>query len=233
MGSMEHRAHILVVDDEPAITHLVAHLLSTEGFEVDCCQNGLEALEALHAATYDLVVLDIMMPGIDGFETCRRMRVFSDAPIVFLTAKDGEFDSVLGLSLGADDYIAKPFRTHEFVARIKARLRRASHREEIEGSHEALGIALNEKQHVVSLHDVPLMLTPKEFDLLALLMEHQGTPVSTRELFERIWHERFDASASNAVMVHIRHLRGKLAAVDSSRDFIVNVWGVGYKIPLS
>lgn len=223
---------ILIVDDEKPIADLVAELLTAQGYATCACYSGAAALEEFENAAYDLVVLDIMMPGVDGFEVCRKLRAKSDVPIIFLSARGEESDQVIGLTLGADDYIMKPFRPRELVARVKARLRRSERKtaHAAPGTLEAKGLFLDRTAHIARLHDVPLKLTPKEFDVLALLMERAGSPVSVAEIFETVWKERYDTAAGNSVMVHIRHLRKKLAAIDASEELIVTVWGVGYKI---
>lgn len=232
MGSMQRTPHILAVDDEKAIADLVAELLQREGMAATACYSGADALELFSQQDFDLVILDLMMPGIDGLEVCRRLRAVSQVPIFFLSAKDEEIDKVVGLTMGADDYISKPFKPRELVARVRSMLRRASY-----GSHaasptglSACGIEIDENAHTASVYGVPLQLTPKEFDILATLVRANGSPVSARELYETVWEEPYIASSSNSVMVHIRHLRSKLAAVDSSQDFIVTMWGVGYRI---
>ena len=232
---MPHRENILVVDDEASITDLVCDLLQAEGYRTCACYSGAEALAAFRADAFDLVILDIMMPGMDGFEVCRKLRDTSDVPIVFLSARGEESDQVIGLTLGADDYVRKPFRPRELVARVKARLRRVKqpargHEHEV---LEARGIVVDRTAHTATLHDTPLKLTPKEFGVLALLVEHAGAPVSVADIFEGVWNERYDSAAGNSVMVHIRHLRKKLADIDSSQEFVVTVWGVGYKIDAS
>ena len=154
-------------------------------------------------------------------------------PIFFLSAKDEEVDKVVGLTMGADDYISKPFKPRELVARVRSMLRRASYSNAAAPREEGLsacGIDIDENGHHAALLGVPLQLTPKEFDILAALVRAQGSPVSARELYETVWEEPYIASSSNSVMVHIRHLRAKLAAVDSSQDYIVTRWGVGYRI---
>ncbi len=231
---MKNRQNILVVDDDEGIATLVATLLSKEGFNADACYSGEQALAAMHSKTYNLIVLDIMMPGIDGYETCRLIRSFSDVPIIFLSAKDEEINQVVGLEIGADDYIVKPFRTHEFIARVKARLRRKTNSDANQDDvilSSGTGIEINLETHTASVHETPLKLTPKEFGILSLLLKRKGATVSARELYEIVWESCFDSAAGNSVMVHIRHLREKLAAIDASKEFIVNVWGVGYKIP--
>ncbi len=232
---MEKPYRILVVDDEVAIADLVKGTLEREGMEVTACYRGAEALCAFGREPFDLVILDIMMPDIDGFELCGRMRAISDVPIVFLSAKDQENDQVVGFTLGADDYITKPFKSRELVARIKARLRRARHDQATLAEHNddllsVLGVEVDVGAHTASFYGEPLRLTPKEFDILALLMRKAGTPVSTKSIFETVWEEPYDISAGNTIMVHIRHLRAKLADIDSSTPLIETVWGVGYKM---
>ena len=230
---MNKTPHILVVDDEKAIADLVAELMVREGMAATACYGGADALELFSHADFDLVILDLMMPGIDGLEVCRRLRTVSQVPICFLSAKDEEVDKVVGLTMGADDYISKPFKPRELVARVRSMLRRASYSGAAAPRAEGLsacGIDIDENGHHASLLGVPLQLTPKEFDILATLVRAQGSPVSARELYETVWEEPYIASSSNSVMVHIRHLRAKLAAVDSSQDYIVTMWGVGYRI---
>lgn len=232
---------VLVVDDEDAIADLVVSLLEAEGMRAQACYDARSALDVFEREAFDLVILDIMMPGMDGFETCNRMRAASDVPIMFLTARNEEADQVVGFTLGADDFVTKPFRPRELAARVKARLRRA--RADCAGDathascadHEpnvlrAHGIEVDLRAHVATLHGEPLSLTPKEFSILALLAQRAGAPVSTPEIFETVWNERYDASAANTIMVHIRHLRKKLADIDSSTTFIETAWGVGYKL---
>ncbi|ACV21632.1 Alkaline phosphatase synthesis transcriptional regulatory protein phoP [Slackia heliotrinireducens] len=225
------RPKILVVDDDQGITTLVAEVLASAGMDAAACHSGYDALDVFAKEPFDLVLIDIMMPGMDGFELCANLRQVTDAPIVFLTAKDGESDLVVGLSLGADDYIVKPFRPRELVARIRARLRTPS-----AGAFEPSDVVvtrdfdINRRTHEAMLHGCRLDLTPKEFAVLLHLAERAGEPVSARDLYERAWGETYDASAGNTVMVHIRHLRKKCADVDSSQTFIDTVWGVGYRL---
>lgn len=228
---MERAARILVVDDERAIADLVASLLGAEGMEVRACYGAAQALQLLERERYDLGIFDIMMPGMDGFELCTRVRAVSDIPIVFLSAKDEEADQVVGFTLGADDYVTKPFKPRELVARVKARLRRA--RAGAQATADVLragAVEVDLRAHKATLLGEPLQLTPKEFAILSILAKSAGSPVSTRDLFEGAWGERYDDAAANTVMVHIRHLRQKLAAIDSSKQFIETAWGVGYKL---
>ena len=226
------RRRILVCDDEREIADMVARLMEREGFSCTVCYDPLSALGAMRHNAADLAILDIMMPGMDGYELARRIREFSNAPLIFLTAKDEEIDSVLGFAVGADDYVTKPFRPRELVMRVRACLRRATApaSSTLDGVLRMCGIELDPRAHEASLHGEPLALTPKEFALLQALMEAGGSPRSAAELFERVWGQRPDAAASNTVMVHVRHLRKKLAAIDASAEFVVTVWGVGYRM---
>lgn len=226
------RRRILVCDDECEIADMVARLMEREGFSCTVCYDPSSALDSMRQNASDLVILDIMMPGMDGYELARRIREFSNAPLIFLTAKDEEVDSVLGFAVGADDYVTKPFRPRELAMRVRACLRRAAAPASSapDGVLRICGIELDPRAHEVSLHGEPLALTPKEFALLQALMEAGGSPRSAAELFERVWGQRPDAAASNTVMVHVRHLRKKLAAIDSSAEFVVTVWGVGYRM---
>lgn len=229
---MEAVYNILVVDDDPAIVELVGETLAGVGMHIVPCTDATQALVLFEQTPVDLVMLDVMMPGIDGFELCYQIRKHSHVPVIFLSAKGEEADKVLGLMSGADDYITKPFLPRELVARVKSCLRRASYaampvREDVVACR---GIEINRTTHRASLHGTELTLTPKEFDVLALLLEAHGKPVATSELYEKVWGEQFLASSANSVMVHIRHLRTKLSKLDSDQVFIETVWGVGYKI---
>lgn len=229
---MEKRAHILVVDDEQAIADLVVNLLVAEGMDALACYSGQAALDMLARTPFDLAIVDIMMPGIDGFELCVRMRQMRDIPVIFLSAKDEEADQVVGFTLGAEDYVTKPFRPRELVARVKARLRRARAGAAAPSSDvlHAGAVEVDLRAHKATLLGEPLQLTPKEFAILSILAASAGSPVSARDLFEGAWGERYDDAAANTVMVHIRHLRQKMAAIDSSAQFIETAWGVGYKL---
>ena len=173
-----------------------------------------------------------MMPGMNGFETCQRIRENSDVPVVFLTAKNEESDLVLGFSLGADDYIVKPFKPRELVARVRTRIRRSRDCAvaKTPGVFDCDGLLIDTTRHVASLYDEELKLTPKEFGVLSLLARHAGKPVAIKDIFEEIWDEPYNSFDSNTVMVHIRRIRKKLSQVDSSREFIKTVFGVGYRL---
>ena len=231
---MESKMRIAVCDDEQANADLVGQLLVEAGFSPAVFYAAPDLLAQQGIDPFDLVILDIMMPGMDGFACCRELRRTSSVPIIFLTAKDEEIDKVVGFELGADDYVVKPFKPRELVARVRARLRRTASADAGNAADrralECGGIALDEGAYTATLHGEPLCLTPKEFAILACLMHDQGHPVASRDLFETVWGETANAQSNNTVMVHIRHLRKKLAAIDSSQEFVETVWGVGYKL---
>lgn len=232
-ADMENAKGILVVDDDETIVRLVLELLEREGLFAEACHSASEALRMLHMRSYDLLVLDIMMPEMDGFELCREIRRTSLIPILFLTAKDAKTDKVTGLTLGADDYITKPFEPQEFIARIKAHLRRAEWSQKNTVNKTILtvqNLSLSPARHECHINDTLIALAPKEFELLRVLMEEPSAFHSVQELFERVWGETYDESGGNSVMVHIRRLRKKLASIDSTHTYITTVWGVGYKI---
>ncbi len=223
---------VMVVDDEQAIADLVVSLLKQEGIGVEAFTDPAAALAAFEGSSFDMAVIDVMMPAMDGFELCTRLRRLSDVPILFLSARDEEADQVIGLTLGADDYVTKPFKPRELVARVRAHLRRSRHGfEEAEAAHhlEVRGLVVDRRAHEAFLHDQKLALTRKELSILTLLMERAGEAVPASEIYEGAWGEAFDRGAANTVMVHIRRLRSKLAAIDSSSEYIGTVWGVGYR----
>lgn len=224
---------IVVCDDEREIADLVAGLLSREGFDASAVYCAADALSLVGRGDVDLAILDIMMPGMDGFELGRRIREQSDMPIIFLSAKDEEVDKVLGFAVGADDYVTKPFLPRELVMRVRACLRRwdAPRREAADdGVLRMRGIELDVDAHEASLLGEALALTPKEFSLLEALLRAGGSPVSTSDLYAFAWEEPADAASANTVMVHVRHLRKKLAQADASAEYIETVWGMGYRI---
>lgn len=225
---------ILVVDDEPAIADLIELYLQNENYEVAKFYTGSEALTAIEQEAFDLAILDIMLPGTDGFELCRRIRENHLYPIIMLTAKGEEVDKITGLTLGADDYITKPFRPLELVARVKAQLRRyTKYNAREEASQDILvheGLEINVKSHEVTLNGEALTLTPTEFELLKILCERKGQVVSSEDLFHAIWQDEYYTKANNTITVHIRHLRQKLGDTLEHPKYIKTVWGVGYKI---
>ena len=220
---------VLVVEDEPDIRGLIVHHLERDGFRCRTAANGGEALAAVRVGAPDLIVLDIMLPGMDGLEVCRRLRADTSAatvPIIMLTAKADEVDRVVGLELGADDYVAKPFSPKELIARVRAVLRRA--RPVAEGRPlTAGGIVLDVARHQVTSAGAAVTLTPKEFELLHALMESAGRVLSREHLLNRVWgYARADAIESRTVDVHVRRLRAKLGDAGAR---IATVKTIGYR----
>lgn len=227
---------ILIVDDEAEIADLIETYLKNEDYSVFKFYSAKEALECIQTTVFDLAVLDVMMPEIDGLTLCKRIRDNYTYPIIMLTAKDGETDRITGLTLGADDYITKPFLPLELVARIKAQLRRykkynPAHLEEEEKDilyH--MGLVLNIKTYECFLNEKPLVLTPTEFAILRILLENKGRVIGAEELFHRIWQDEYYCKSNNTIPVHIRHLREKLNDTMNKPKYIKTIWGVGYKI---
>jgi DNA-binding response OmpR family regulator len=218
---------ILVVEDEPSIASFVAMYLKRAGFTVSVASTGNGAIERAGVDAPSLVVLDLMLPDLDGIDVCRRLRQRSDVPILMLTARDDDVDKIIGLEVGADDYLTKPFNPGELVARVKSILRRANpERPELESAfleHGELRIDAGRREVVVGDHEI--QLAPKEFDLLWELLDHRGLVLTRDQLLERVWGYTF-AGDTRTVDVHVRQLRRKLG--DASP--IVTVWGVGYKV---
>ena len=220
---------VLVVDDEPSIVELVEYNLEREGFEVLVEQDGVKGLARAQSDRPDLIVLDVMLPEMSGLDVCRNLRQFTDVPIILLTARKDELDRVLGLELGADDYVTKPFSPRELVARIKAILRRTAKPREANGGQVAAhGLVIDAERRKVSVNGREVGLTFTEFELLHILARHPGRAFSRDELLERIWGEDFFGDA-RTVDVHIRHLREKLEEEMTSPRFIETVRGVGYR----
>lgn len=225
---------ILVVDDEQEIADLIELYLAGEGYTVRKFYNGNEAAVCIRTERLDLAILDIMLPDIDGMELCRRIREKQNYPIIMLTAKGEEIDKIRGLSMGADDYVTKPFKPLELVARVKAQLRRATkyNKNEAKAGLELSvgGLVLNIKNHECRLNEELINLTPTEFDILRILCENRGQVISGDQLFQEIWGEKYFSNNNNTIMVHIRHLREKLGETAENPKYIKTVWGVGYKI---
>lgn len=228
---------ILVVDDEKEIADLVAFYLESENFEVTACYTAEDALEHVEKTQFDLAILDIMLPGTNGFEICKRIRETYTYPVIMLTAKDEEIDKIRGLMLGADDYMTKPFRPLELVARVKAQLRRYKRYNQSQFMEEADasllvhgGLVMNVKTHECQLDEKPLVLTPTEFSILKILCEHKGEVVSSEELFHQVWKDEYYCKSNNTITVHIRHLREKMNDSVEHPKYIKTIWGVGYKI---
>ena len=230
---------ILVVDDEKTITDLVGIYLRNEGYQVTLAYTGADAARAILEDEFDLAVLDIMLPDIDGFELLRTIRAEHTYPVIMLTARDSQNDKIEGLSLGADDYVVKPFRPLELVARVKAQLRRYTSYGNRGGQADGAadgpvisfkGLVINRDARSVTVDERPVRCTPLEYAILLYLVEHRGHVVPVEELFRAVWNEEFMAGSNNTVMVHIRHLREKIGDDAQNPRFIKNIWGVGYTI---
>ena len=231
------KENILIVEDEKEIADLIEIYLINGGYEVYKAYSGEEGLRVLDEQSIQLVILDIMMPGIDGLEVCRIIRKDKNIPILMLSAKSEDMDKILGLSTGADDYLTKPFNPLELLARVKSQLRRylylnpqnkqnTTKREDIIAVN---GLSINKTEHTVIVYDREVNLTPTEFQILLLLASHRSRVFSTDEIFERIWEEP-PFESKNTVMVHIRNIREKIEDNPRKPCFIKTVWGVGYKI---
>lgn len=223
---------ILICDDERDIVSALKIYLEAEGYECLCCNGGMEALEALKKNEVQLVLLDIMMPGMDGIEVINRIRESSNVPVIFLSAKAEDTDKILGLNLGADDYVTKPFNPVELMARVRSQLRRYTR---LGGSvvHEdslsAGGIVMDDREKIVALDGEPVKLTPTEYDILHLLLKNPGKVFRPDEIYRAVRNEEpYGAEAS--IAVHIRHLREKLEIDPGEPRYLKAVWGQGYKL---
>ena len=225
---------ILIVDDEKEIADLVEVILKNEGYEVLKFYNSyLAAQEIEKSREIDLAILDVMMPGMDGFSLCAKIREKYTYPIIMLTARVEDVDKITGLTIGADDYVTKPFNPLELLARIKAQLRRYK-KYSVTGLQpmelfESKGLSINRREHTVTLFDEPVILTPTEFEILWVLCENAGNVVSSEKIFETVWKEDY-LDSNNTVMVHIRRIRDKLKEPARNPRIIKTVWGVGYKV---
>ena len=227
--------NIMVVDDEQSIADLIEVYLKNEGFTICKFYNGQDALRCVESEQLELAILDVMLPDIDGFTLCQKIREKHNFPVIMLTAKQEEIDKITGLTLGADDYITKPFRPLELVARVKAQLRRFTKYNSAESLNEEKliefsGLVLNKDTHECTLNERLLALTPTEFSILWALCSKRGRVVSSEELFHEVWGDKYFTNSNNTVMVHIRHLREKMHDSAEHPKYIKTVWGVGYKI---
>ena len=222
------KTKIMVVDDDPNIRELVRLYLEKEGFEVTCAERGDEAVKLFRATPPNLMLLDVMLPGMDGWQVCREVRKISNIPIIMLTAKDETFDKVLGLELGADDYIVKPFDMKELVARIKAVIRRFHVAEAPEKELVFPGLTINISQYTVTYMGKPLEMPPREIELLYFLASHPGMVFTREQLLEQVWGYDYFGD-SRTVDVHVKRLREKLSGGEELGWQIKTVWGVGYK----
>ncbi|WP_165053018.1 MULTISPECIES: response regulator transcription factor [unclassified Adlercreutzia] len=225
----DKQSRILVVDDEPSITEFVGYALSKEGYAADIVNSGEDALALAAKNAYDLFVLDIMLPGIDGYELCRRLRSKTAAPVLFLSARDTELDKVVGLEIGGDDYLAKPFGVRELIARIRALLRRGSG--DMQGSASTItasGITIDEDAHVARGDAGEIDLTPREFELMACLMKSAGKVVSREDLLRDAWGWEY-LTETKTVDTHIKRLRDKISAAGYDPTMVETVRGYGYR----
>jgi len=225
-------AHILIVDDEDSILEFVSYNLRKEGYEVTVADSGDTAIACSDQDEYDLVILDIMLPGTDGYEVCKHIRASSQVPILFLSARDTERDTGGGLELGGDDYLTKPFGIRELNARVRALLRRAqatTKGEETPGEVlEASGIVLDEAAHIATFGDDQIDLTPREFELLATLMRHAGNVLTREQLLKQAWGWEFLVE-TKTVDTHVKRLRDKLTSVGADPGLVETVRGYGYR----
>ena len=224
-------ATVLIVDDEEDIRELVGIYLKNEGYNICKAVNGQEALQCLSDMQIDLAILDVMMADMDGIALCMEIRKKSNIPIIMLSAKDQDMDKVIGLSAGADDYLAKPFNPVELVARVKAQLRRFNDFNERKPSSilEYMELSMNLETHRVFLNLKEVQLTPKEVAILELLWKNKGNVFSTEHIYDSLWSEEEAYDINNVVMVHIRNLRSKIEPDIKNPQYIKTVWGVGYK----
>ncbi len=227
---------VLIIDDSVEITELIEIYLKDEGYEVFKTHNGKDGLSLLERQKVSLVILDIMMPGIDGLETCRLIRQKWDLPVIMLSAKVQDMDKIIGLTIGADDYMTKPFNPMELIARVKSQLRRQLyfHNSQLTEETESdiiriKGLAINKKNHSVFLWEKEVNLTPTEYEILLLLAANPGTVFNAEKIFECVWKEKYFES-NNTVMVHMWRLREKIEENPKEPKIIETVWGVGYKI---
>ena len=229
----DKQTRILVVDDETSITEFVGYALRKEGYQTDVVDNGEQALVMARQNAYDLFVLDIMLPGIDGYELCRRIRSLSSAPVLFLSARDTELDKVVGLEIGGDDYLAKPFGVREFIARVRALLRRSAQGESNQTGNVIVagGIELNEDAHTAVGEKGPIELTPREFELLGALMKSAGKVVSREDLLRDAWGWEY-LTETKTVDTHIKRLRDKIEAAGYDPALVETVRGYGYRFKL-
>jgi DNA-binding response OmpR family regulator len=227
---------ILIVEDEPALQETLAYNLARQGYQTETAADGYSALEAARRFTPDLILLDLMLPGLDGIEVCRILRQETSIPIIMLTARDDEIDRIIGLEIGADDYVTKPFSIRELLARIKAHLRRARLDQAAQQAPAAPAadvlrfnnLSINLTRHEVLLDDQPLALRPKEYDLLLLLAQHQGQVLTRELIMQRVWGWEF-SGGSRTVDVHVRWLREKIERDPTQPARIVTVRSTGYR----
>lgn len=224
---------VLIVDDEKEIADLVEVYLKNENYEVYKFYSATDALKCIENTELDMAILDVMLPGYSGFDICKKIREKYNYPVIMLTAKEGETDKITGLTLGADDYVTKPFRPLELIARVKAQLRRYKRYNTTTLNNEEItcaDIVMNINTHECYINDKLINLTPTEFEILHILLEKRGNVVSSEDLFHYIWKDEYYSKNNNTITVHIRHLREKMNDANENPKYIKTVWGVGYKI---
>jgi two-component system response regulator RegX3 len=220
---------ILIVEDEESLSDPLSYLLDKEGFEVEVVDNGLDAIVEFDRSGADLVLLDLMLPGQSGTEVCRQLRQRSNVPVIMLTAKDSEIDKVVGLELGADDYVTKPYSSRELVARVRAVLRRQAEPEELLSNTVQSGpVRMDIERHVVSVNGEQVSLPLKEFELLEMLLRNSGRVLTRGQLIDRVWGSDY-VGDTKTLDVHVKRLRGKIEPDPSVPRYLVTVRGLGYK----
>ena len=232
---MKETYHILIVEDDTGIRDGIEIYLKTQDYQVFKAKDGIEGLEIIRDQKIHLAIIDVMMPRMDGIRMVEELRKEYDFPVIMLSAKSEEVDKIMGLNMGADDYVTKPFQPMELLARVNSQLRRytryANSLENKEGSGNVLvvgGLELNEDTIEVRVDGEPVKMTPMEFKILHLLMKHPGRVFSADEIYERVWNE--DAISTDTVMVHVRHIREKIEINPKEPKYLKVVWGIGYKI---
>jgi two-component system response regulator RegX3 len=221
---------VLVVEDEESFSDALSYMLRREGFDAVVAGTGPEALDEFDRSGADIVLLDLMLPGLSGTEVCRALRSRSSVPIIMLTAKDGEIDKVVGLELGADDYVTKPYSARELVARIRAVLRRGGEPEPpVEGVLEAGPVRMDVERHVVAVDGRPVALPLKEFDLLEYLLRNAGRVLTRGQLIDRVWGSDY-VGDTKTLDVHVKRLRAKLEPDPANPEYLLTVRGLGYKL---
>lgn len=224
-------SRILVVEDEETLAEAISFLLSKEGFEVEIAETGPAAIAAFEKSGADLILLDLMLPGLSGTEVCRQIRAKSSVPIIMLTAKDSEIDKVVGLEIGADDYVTKPYSSRELIARIRAVLRRGELADSdlVEGVLSAGPIRLDSDRHVISVNGEAIALPLKEFELLEFMMRNSGRVLTRMQLIDRVWGSDY-VGDTKTLDVHIKRLRAKVEKDPANPELIQTVRGMGYKL---
>ncbi len=223
---------VLVVDDDIAIANLVELCLKAEGYEVRKFYRAKEAVACMESNQPDIAILDVMLPDMDGFTLCQEIRKRYRFPVIFLSAKGEEIDKITGLSLGGDDYMAKPFQPMELVARVKAHLRRFRVYNSGQENQDRISfgtVMMDRNTHICTINGLELSLTPTEFSILWMLCDNRGRVIGAEEIFQAVWGDGY-YNGNNTVMVHIRHIRTKIIHLGIRREFIKTVWGVGYTI---